>query len=216
MFSGRYLQTQPGGYGEGDQLLGLPVPQQRQLARQYEALPPEDLNLLITSPIHEHRQVALFIAMRQAGRSPQAGPWLEWYLRHRLHINNWDLVDGSAPQLLGALLPVNDTSLLDELAADPHLWTRRMAMVATLFFIRRNQFSPAWRLAETLLYDPHPLLHKAVGWMLREIGKRDEAVLLEFLETHAAAMPRLTLRYAIERLSLQQKKDFMGRKNATR
>lgn len=204
--SQQYFQTGPGQYGAGDRFLGVAVPPQREVARMFQGLPVAEVEKLIRNPFHECRLTGLLIWVKQAEkvRTPDAvrQELFARYLELRPHVNNWDLVDTSAPTLVGDWLlrrPPAERALLDELAAEPHLWSQRIAVVATLAFIRQGQFADTLRLAAKLLAHPHDLIHKAVGWMLREIGERDEAVLTDFLAHHATRMPRTMLRYAIEK-----------------
>jgi 3-methyladenine DNA glycosylase AlkD len=209
-----YLGVVPGGYGEGDVLLGIPVPAQRRVARAARDLPLDEVAKLLASPVHEHRFTALVILVERYRRSREPSERAElshFYLDHRAGLDNWDLVDVSAADLLGGELVDGDRAILDELAGSARVWDRRIAVVATFALIRRGELRPTLALAERLLDDPHHLIHKAVGWMLREVGKRDEAVLVDFVEAHRARMPRTMLRYAIERLTLEQRSRLMAR-----
>lgn len=209
-----YLGVAPGGYGEGDVLLGVPVPAQRKVARAARDLPLDEIATLLASPVHEHRFTALVILVQRYRRLRDPSERAELsraYLQHRAGVDNWDLVDVSAPDLLGGALVGGDRAILDELAGSGRMWDRRIAVVSTFALIRRGELDPTLAMAERLLHDPHHLLHKAVGWMLREVGKRDEAVLVDFLETHRSRMPRTMLRYAIERLSPEQRARLMAR-----
>jgi len=216
----RYFKTGPGEYGAGDRFLGLTVPQQRSIARTYAHLSFSDLAMLLKSPIHEHRFTCTEILKLQYTAATQlAHPAIEterlakWYLEHSRFFNNWDLVDNSARDILGAYLyEKGNTAILDRLARSTYLWDRRIAVVATHFFIQKGEFSDAVRICETLLCDEHDLIHKACGWMLREVGKRSpegRAALKKFLDMHAAAMPRTMLRYAIERFSTPQRAHYL-------
>lgn len=199
----RFFKTGPGEYGEGDQFLGLPMPQQRQLAREFRLLPLDEVEQqLVRSPWHDCRSIGLIIWTLQFAKAGPAGQQeiYERYLRSRAFINNWDLVDVTCPAILGGYLLRRDRTPLYELAAEDHLWSQRMSIVSTLAFIRKGQFADTFALAEQLLPHRHDLIHKAVGWMLREVGKRNEEALEEFLADHARQMPRTMLRYAIERL----------------
>ncbi|MCY7353330.1 MAG: DNA alkylation repair protein [Cytophagaceae bacterium] len=198
----RYFRTGPGQYGEGDVFIGIPNPQLRQLAKKFLNLPPDDIHTLLNHPIHEYRFVALLILV---GRFRQAGvqerrEWCELYLANLPKVNNWDLVDVSARDILGEFLLTLDRSLLDQLAESGHLWSQRVAIIATQAFIRRGQFDDALRLAEYYLTHRHDLIHKASGWTLREIGRKNGSVLRTFLSRFAPQMPRTMLRYAIEHL----------------
>lgn len=202
LFLQGYFKTGPGEYGEGDRFLGVRVPVLRTLARELDGVPPEELLPLLQSPWHEERLLALLAWVRRYPRAGAGGQDAlhRLYLAHTPHVNNWDLVDASAPTLVGA--PLDRTGrlgTLDVLAASPSLWERRIAIVATFHFIRRNEYVPTLHVAGLLLLDPHDLIHKAVGWMLREVGKRDQEAAEGFLRAHQRSMPRTALRYAIER-----------------
>lgn len=199
----RFFKTAPGQYGHGDQFLGLTVPEMRRLVREFHELPLADADALLASPWHEERLVALLLLVEQYPRTPDAIYRL--YLARTDRINNWDLVDASAASIVGANLAERSRKPLYRLAKSTSLWERRIAIVATLHFIRRNDFDDTLAIARMLLGDEHDLIHKACGWMLREAGKRDERVLRAFLDEHAAAMPRTMLRYAIERLPDRQR-----------
>ena len=199
----RFFKTGPGEYGEGDQFLGICMPSLHEQARALLPLPLDEIRALLTSPWHEARMLALLIMIRQykaARRDPAARETLhDLYLDHTAHVNNWDLVDASAPHLVGAHLSPDERGLLNHLAASPLLWDRRIAIVACFHFIRQSAFSDTFRIAEMLLEDKQDLIHKAVGWMLREVGKRSQEAEEGFLKMHYARMPRTMLRYAIER-----------------
>ncbi len=207
-----FFKTGPGQYGEGDRFLGLTVPQTRRLAVEYQELPLEELEALLESAWHEARLLALLILVRRYKRATAADRQaiVRLYLRRTDRINNWDLVDTSAPDILGAHLLTRSRAVLRRLARSSSLWERRIAIVSTYRFIREGQFRDTLELAERLLGDRHDLIHKAVGWMLREVGKRDEAVLRRFLDRHAPAMPRTALRYAIERLPPSDRQRYMA------
>jgi 3-methyladenine DNA glycosylase AlkD len=212
----RFFKTGPGEYGEGDRFLGLTVPVLRRLAREYDALPRRSIVALLRSPWHEARQLALFILVRQHARADAAGraAIAALYLDHIACINNWDLVDCSAEHIAGPHARERDRSLHDRLARSPVVWERRIAVVATFGFIKRGDVRDTLRIAERLLDDPHDLIHKAVGWMLREAGKRDPDAAAAFLDAHAAHMPRTMLRYAIERLPPRVRQRYLGMKRA--
>jgi len=208
-----YLGVASGDYGDGDVLLGMPVPAQRGVARSARDLSLPDAARLLASPVHEHRFVALAVLVerhRRAGAAERA-ELTRFYLDHRAGVDNWDLVDSSAPELLGVGLIDGDRAILSELVASNRLWDRRIAIVSTLALIRAGDLSETFTLAERLLTDPHHLMHKATGWMLREAGKRDEAALVAWLEVHRLAMPRIMLRYAIERLPPDERARLMAR-----
>ncbi|MEP6550175.1 MAG: DNA alkylation repair protein, partial [Gemmatimonadales bacterium] len=197
----RFFKTGPGEYGEGDQFLGLRVPALRALARKYAAIEQADVLEMLTSRWHEERLLALVLLGNAYKRGDDArrGQIHRAYLAHTRYINNWDLVDASAEHIVGPHLDVRDIALLERLASSKDIWERRIAIVSTFHFIKRKEFRPTLTIAELLLNDSHDLIHKAVGWMLREVGKRDRGVLDTFLRKHYKKMPRTMLRYAIER-----------------
>lgn len=200
----RFFKTGPGEYGEGDRFRGVTVPAVRAIARRHPDLPEAELDLLLASPWHEDRLCALLILTlrAEAKRTPAAekDAIFAFYLARTPRINNWDLVDLSAPAVVGRrLVERNDPSPLFELARSSLIWERRIGMVGSHAFIRERQTSVAFILADMLLGDRHDLMHKAAGWMLREAGKRDLDGLRHFLRARAGAMPRTMLRYAIER-----------------
>lgn len=211
---GRYFKTGSGGYGEGDRFLGVVVPLQRRLAKKYPDLTFPKLQNLLDSKFHECRLTALFILTAQyhkaGGRRRQQ--IVKFYLKNKRRINNWDLVDLSAPQILGDYLLTNDRKIIYRLAESKLLWDRRIAVLATFAFISHGQSGDSLRIAKRLLSDPHDLIHKAVGWMLREVGKRDLAVLEKFLESYATKMPRTMLRYAIEKFPEGKRRHYLDLK----
>ncbi|MCL1860703.1 MAG: DNA alkylation repair protein [Proteobacteria bacterium] len=198
----RFFKTGPGQYGEGDKFHGIAGPKIRKVATTHTGASQADILTLLHSQFHEERMAALFILVIQYQRGDEARKEeiFRLYLAHTNRINNWDLVDLSAPHIVGAHLFGKSTSILTKLAESPNLWERRISIVATHYFIRKGESQETLRIAEKLLNDSHDLIHKAVGWMLREVGKR--CTLKEeraFLDVHAAVMPRTMLRYAIER-----------------
>lgn len=201
----KFFKTGKGDYGEGDRFIGVSVPDARRVARSHRGLSLDELEALMASPLHEERLLALLmlvdrVTRANAERATRRAAF-ELYFRRLDRVNNWDLVDLSAPDVVGGYLLDRDRRPLDALAASPDLWHRRVAMVACFAFIRRGDATDALRIAERLVEDEHDLIHKAVGWMLREVGKRvGLAPLRGFLTRHAATMPRTMLRYAIERL----------------
>ncbi len=196
-----FFKTGPGQYGEGDRFLGITLPVLRRLTREYEGLTAPSIVRLLKSPWHEERLLALLILVRQYARADAAtrDALYQCYVSNRGRINNWDLVDCSAPQIVGAHLQQRGRRFLRELARSPSLWDRRIAILATFHFIKAGEFDDSLAIARMLLADRQDLIHKAVGWMLREIGKRDRQVLERFLQAHGKRMPRTALRYAIER-----------------
>jgi 3-methyladenine DNA glycosylase AlkD len=197
----RFFKTGPGQYGEKDILLGLRAEVMHRMSKEYHSLPLRDLRVLLRSPVHEDRSLALLILVRQATRGDDAIKQriYELYLTHTRYVNNWDLVDGSAPEIVGGYLIDKSRKPLVELARSASIWERRISIVATHYFIRQGQFADTLHIARLLLRDQEDLIHKAVGWMLRETGKRDQPTLEDFLRRHGKVMPRTTLRYAIER-----------------
>lgn len=212
-FVARFFKTGPGEYGEGDKFIGLSVPQTRSVAKVFRNLPLSQTLKLLKHKIHEARLLALLILVDQHGREDEARRLAIFnaYLAHTRFINNWDLVDLSAPSIIGPHVDPADLHLLEILADSPLLWERRIAMLATHHWIRRGQPRPALCIARRLLGDKHDLMHKAVGWMLREVGKRDLPALESFLAKHAANMPRTALRYAIERFPERRRKAILRR-----
>ena len=197
----RFFKTGPGEYGEGDVFVGLTVPQVRALAKACQSTPQSEVLRLLRSPLHEVRLLALFLLIRAYAKGDEAlrERICARYLQNTRFINNWDLVDCSAEHIVGAHLWARDRSLLDALAASELLWERRIAVLSTFHFIRRGAFGDTLRLAGRLVADREDLMHKAVGWMLREVGKRDLAAEETFLKRHCRTMPRTMLRYAIEK-----------------
>ncbi len=212
-FLPKFFKAFPGGYGEGDIFMGVTVPKQRAIARRhYRDIGLEDLTSLLQDPAHESRLTALFMlvyrfekAKTDAERKDLAG----LYLKNLDHINNWDLVDSSADKILGAYLFTRNKDVLYELARQGHLWEQRIAIIATLYFIRQGAYEDTLKIAKILLHHEHDLIHKAVGWMLREVGKRDFDVEYDFLREHYKNMPRTMLRYAIEKFPPDLRKKFL-------
>ncbi len=236
-----FFKTGPGEYGEGDEFLGVTVPEQRKVARQFRDLPLTEIAKLLASKIHEHRLTALLVLVDQferamkdqlLGRTLRVEPRtiVEFYLEHLERVNNWDLVDSSAPQILGAWLVrrehlgsvgprgrllrgegvASNRAILYKLARSKSLWDRRIAIISTAAFIKHHDFDDMLKIAEMLVHDPHDLIHKAVGWMLREVGKRDQRVEEQFLDRYAATMPRTMLRYAIEKFPHDSRTYYMS------
>lgn len=206
-----FFKTGPGQYGEGDRFMGIRVPQLRALVREFGQLPEADVHSLLQSKIHEQRLLALLILVRRFEHAEprQQKSIYDYYLANTCHINNWDLVDLSAPNILGAYLWQRDKRPLYRLARSASLWERRMAVLATFYFIKNNLFDDALAIAELLLQDQHDLIHKAVGWMLREIGKRDLKREQAFLDSHYRNMPRTMLRYAIEKFPETRRQRYL-------
>lgn len=210
-FLAGYFKTGKGQYGEGDRFLGIVVPQVRKIARQFRLLALPDCRALLQSPYNEERLLALLVMVQHyaSGNPAEEEAVFHQYLECRDRVNNWNLVDTSAPYIVGPHLLQRDRSLLYTLVESDGLWDRRIAMLASFAFIRNGEFVDTLQLAERLLNDPHDLMHKACGWMLREVGNRDAATLEGFLAQHHAAMPRTMLRYAIEKFEPEVRKAML-------
>jgi 3-methyladenine DNA glycosylase AlkD len=211
MHAQRFFKTGKGEYGAGDRFLGIRVPVLRQQIRQCAQLQHKAILSLLHSPFHEERLFALLLLVdrfSKAGEKQRASIYRH-YLANTRYINNWDLVDSSASQIVGAYLEDKDRQVLYELADSADLWERRIAIISTFHFIRQNDFADTLRIAALLQNDQHDLIHKAVGWMLRELGKRDVNVEEEFLKSRYREMPRTMLRYAIERFPEQKRKKYL-------
>jgi len=209
----RFFKTGPGQYGEGDVFAGITVPVTRKLVRKHRDLPLEDAAGLLMSPVHEERLLALLILVEKARRGDEETRKRVYglYLRNTRHVNNWDLVDLSAEHIVGAWLAGRDKKKLYRLAKSKNLWERRIAIVATFHEIKRGIPDHTLALADVLMGDRHDLIHKAVGWMLREVGKRCSAdTLREYLRTRYRCMPRTMLRYAIERFPAEERKAYLS------
>ncbi len=207
----RFFKTGPGEYGEGDVFISVKVPVLRSLARTHQLASLEEIRLLLESPIHEERFVALLMMIRAYGTADPAGKReiCELYLNSTAYVNNWDLVDVSAEHIVGAFLWDKDRGSLYDLARSQNLWERRIAVLATYHYIKRNEFEATLGIAEVLLSDTEDLIHKAVGWMLREVGKRDPKAEERFLRGHYKRMPRTMLRYAIERFPEPKRQAYL-------
>jgi len=209
-FSLRYFKTGKGQYGEGDRFLGLNSAQQHAVVKANRDLKLGELKKLLDSPIHEARAVALLILVYQfQKRRDKRKDIFDFYISNRTRINNWDLVDCSASQIVGAHLADKNRNLLYRLARSKSLWDRRIAIISTHHFIKRGDMNDTFRIAELLLADKEDLMHKAVGWMLRETGKKDADRLQLFLKTHYSRLPRTALRYAIERFPEDLRRIFL-------
>ena len=209
--SQRFFKTGPGEYGEGDVFLGVRVPELRRLAKEFKDLAPREIQGLLRSEIHEERLVALLILVRNYPKADQQAQKriYDLYMGHLRFINNWDLVDVSAEHVVGAFLRDKDKGPLYRLARSKHLWERRVSILATFHYIKGNEFSETLKIARMLLSDEQDLIHKATGWMLREVGKRDLAAEERFLKTHYGKMPRTMLRYAIERFPEPKRQRYL-------
>ena len=209
----RFFKTGKGGYGEGDVFWGIKVPVQRAIARKHTDAALPDIGRLLNEPVHECRLTALLILVEKYSKSDciSRKEIFDFYLSKTGRINNWDLVDLSAPKIVGHYLLDKDRSILHTLAASSSLWEQRIAVVSTYSFIRNSDYADTIKICESLLGHTHDLIHKATGWMLREAGKRDEKVLIEFLDKHHKSMPRTMLRYSIEKLDESLKKKYMAK-----
>ncbi len=218
-----FFQAYPGGYGEGDKFIGVVVPDQRRVARSFADVSRTEISKLLKSPWHECRLTGLFILVGQfeKSRSPKTlneseqKDIVDFYLSHLDRVNNWDLVDASAHKILGQWLLINpkQRKLLKKLAQSDSLWEQRVAVIATLPLIHQGEFDEIMELAGQFLTHPHDLMHKAVGWMLREVGKQDIRILRSFLTENHQDMPRTMLRYAIEKLPEKERQHWLGRKD---
>jgi 3-methyladenine DNA glycosylase AlkD len=210
--SARFFKTGPGEYGEGDTFIGVRVPALRKLARECRALPLTEIEALLHSPVHEERLLALLVLVLGVGKCDDAHRKVvyEFYLGNTQHVNNWDLVDTSAPAIVGGYLRDKPRKPLVRLAKSASLWERRIAVVATQHFIRLDEFDDTLAISRLLLSDKEDLIHKATGWMLREVGDREDAALEAFLDEHGSAMPRTMLRYAIEHFPPEKRLAYLG------
>lgn len=215
-FLARFFKTGQGQYGEGDIFYGITVPVSRSIAKKYSTMPAYDLSKLLASKIHEERLIALLILVQQYAKADVAQKKIiyTFYLQHTKHINNWDLVDLSAPRIVGNYLYEYENQkakdILTKLAQSSYLWEKRIAMLSTFAFIVKGKAEPALSIAEILLHDEHDLMQKAVGWMLREVGKRvSQEIEEEFLQSRYKTMPRTALRYAIERFDENHRKEYL-------
>jgi len=208
-----FFKTEKGQYGEGDLFIGITVPEQRKVAKKYVNASLDDLQELLNSKIHEHRFTALVILISKYRKAEESGKEeiFDFYLKNTKNINNWDLVDLSAPRIIGDYLLKKEKSILYKMAKSNNLWERRISILSTFAFIHNNDFEDALNISELLLNDEHDLIHKAVGWALREIGKRDQKVEERYLAKHYFHMPRTMLRYAIEKFDEKKRKKYLAK-----
>lgn len=209
----RFFKTGKGGYGEGDVFLGVMVPEQRKVAKKYKDLTLKEIQQLLNSKIHEHRLTSLFILVDKYKKADEKTKKkiFDFYLKNKNNINNWDLIDLSAPNIIGDYLLDKPRDILYKLAKSKSLWERRISILSTAAFIRNGQFDDTLRISEILINDKHDLIHKGVGWMLREVGKRNQAIEERFLKKYYKKMPRTMLRYAIEKLPENKRKFYLGK-----
>jgi len=206
--SKRFFKTGVGEYGEGDIFLGLSVPEQRVLAKKYSNLSMPQIQKLLDSEIHEYRLIAGLILIKKFEKDPEV--IFNFYIKNARRFNNWDLVDLTAPRIVGNFLKDKNKKIIYDLARSKNIWEKRIAIVSTLYFIvKENNFSDTLKISEIILGDSHDLIHKAVGWMLREVGKQNLSELLIFLNLHYQQMPRTMLRYAIEKLDEPLRLDYL-------
>ncbi|MDA7916063.1 DNA alkylation repair protein [Verrucomicrobia bacterium] len=211
-FFPRFFRTGKGEYGEGDKFLGIMIPDLRRVAKEFENLSLEECGKLLDSRWHEERLISLIIMVnrfKKADVKDQEAVY-DLYFKHLKRVNSWDLVDTSAHVIVGGWLFNRSRKKLYTMAKSKDLWQRRIAIITTFHFIRKNDFRDTLELSEILVKDEHDLMHKGVGWMLREMGKRDVKLLKRFLDRHAATMPRTMLRYAIEKFYDKERKHYMG------
>lgn len=210
----RYFQALPGGYAEGDQFLGVSVPEQRRIAKTYATrASAEDVRQLLRSAFHEERLCGVFVLIRKFTadrRLRQEKQWVDLFMDEIEALNNWDLIDSCAHIILGQWLLDKDRSILYQLARDPSMWKNRIALIAAGRFIREGEYADLLKLCEMLLSHPHHLIHKASGWMLRELWLNNPAVAESFLEKQLDRMPRVMLRYAIEKMPAAERKVWLG------
>jgi 3-methyladenine DNA glycosylase AlkD len=206
-----FFKTGPGEYGEGDRFLGIKVPDLRKLAKEYQAIPLTEVTQMLHSPIHEERLLALLILVSSFAKGDEyvKETIYHLYLKNTRYINNWDLVDLSAAYIVGAFLMAKSKKPLYTLAKSSNMWERRIAIIATFYFIKEGEFTDAMKIARMLLSDNEDLIHKAVGWMLREVGKRHLATEERFLKEHYKKMPRTMLRYAIEKFPEAKRQRYL-------
>jgi 3-methyladenine DNA glycosylase AlkD len=210
----RFFKTGKGEYGEGDIFYGIKVPVQRIIAKQFKDLALDEIKKLIVSKVHEERLIAAFILVDQykKGNEKKRKSIYEFYIKNRKGINNWDLVDLSAPKIVGVHLIDKEKELLYKFAHSRDLWEKRISIISTQTFIREHLFDDTLKISEILLHDKHDLIHKAVGWMLREVGNRDMETEEEFLRKKYKTMPRTMLRYAIEKFPEKKRQDYLKAK----
>ena len=213
-FFPRFFKAGKGEYAEGDEFIGVTVPDPRKIVKEYwNQISLAEVGNLLSSKIHEHRHTALLILVNKFEKTKfdaEKEEIVAFYLKNRKHINNWDLVDNSAYKILGRYaFETGNDDLLRTISGEENMWSKRIAIVATMFYVKRGEFSLLKELALNNLYHPHDLMHKANGWLLREMGNKNEDELVDFLKTHYHQTPRTTLRYAIEKLNEDLRQDFL-------
>ncbi|PHR46810.1 MAG: DNA alkylation repair protein [Fluviicola sp.] len=209
----KYLQVFPGGYGEGDEFIGVRNPNLRTVSKKYyKPITLNDLSKLLSSNIHEYRLTGVFILVLKFEKEKSESirkELVDFYVDHLEFMNNWDLIDSSAHKILGVYLLDKDTKMLYDFAYSDNLWLQRVSIISTFHFIRNLQFKDTFEISKILLHHEHDLIHKAVGWMIREVGNRDFDKAFEFVKYHYADMPRTMLRYAIEKYPEKTRQDFL-------
>jgi 3-methyladenine DNA glycosylase AlkD len=206
----RFFKTGPGEYSASDVFIGLTVPEQRLIAKKYQEISFDEIKKLLSHKIHEYRSVALLILVQKYENKKELRKKVfDFYLKNINQINNWDLVDLSAPNIVGDYLCKKSKASLYSLASSSNIWHRRIAIVSTFCFIKRNKFNDTLKISRILINDKEDLIHKATGWMLREVGKRNEDLLRNFIDKHVTFMPRTVLRYAIERFSAEDRQKYL-------
>lgn len=213
-FYPRFFKAGKGEYAEGDLFIGITVPDQRAIVKEYwQKISLEELSILLSSPYHEHRHCALLILVQKFEKTKDKDlqkKIVDFYLKNKEFINNWDLVDSSCYKILGKYCyELGDVSILKSLSKEDHLWSKRMGIVSTMFFIKKGVYDLTFDLATENLYYPHDLMHKANGWLLREVGNKNEELLIQYLKSNYHQMPRTCLRYAIEKLDEDLRQDFL-------
>ena len=210
----RFFKTGPGEYGEGDKFLGITTPVERQIAKKhFKNIALKEIGELLKNEFHDFRMTALFILILKNKKAEEEirKEYFDFYLKNTKYINNWDLVDVTCRDIIGNYLLTRDRSILYRLAESKNLWEKRIAIISTFVFIRNNDLKDSLKIAEVLLYDEHDLIHKAVGWTLREVGKKDQKAEEDFLMRHYKTMPRTALRYAIEKFSKTKRDFYLGK-----
>jgi 3-methyladenine DNA glycosylase AlkD len=212
-FLNKFFKSFKGGYGEGDKFIGVIVPEQRKVAKTYfKEASIKEIEVLLRDEIHEHRLTSIFMLVYKFEKSktePEKEAIVKLYLKNTKFINNWDIVDSSADKILGAFLFNKPKDILYELAHSTDLWEQRTAMISTFYYIKKNQFEDAFKIAKILLNHRHDLIQKAVGWMLKEIGKKNFQAEIDFLKVHYKQMPRTMLRYSIEKFDPELRQEFL-------
>ncbi len=204
----RFFKTRKGEYGEGDLFLGLTMPQQREIVKKYN-LSFSQIQNLLNSKIHEYRMIGGLFLIKRFKKSKNPEQEFNFYIKNAKRFNNWDLVDVTCINIVGKFLLNKNKKTIYDLAKSKNLWEKRISIVSTFEFIRNNQFGDTLKISEILLDDKHDLIHKAIGWMLREVGKRNKEILEDFLKSNYKKLPRTTLRYAIEKFSEKERKEWL-------